>query len=179
MSHQIHTCTLPEGQRPTACKACRDDELKEVGSWASEALRGLAQGHIVPHAQQVPFDADAWFAQARGYPESTNWWKTDRENFDARRHPAAHNLHRAQNNHHPPPAPQAAQRVNMQVPARQAANQAPPQVNGTHANDAADTRPRIFRAVKQRRRPATVHAGNVEKARSVAHQQAPGTSKIN
>ncbi|KAK0363078.1 hypothetical protein LTR91_025492 [Friedmanniomyces endolithicus] len=196
MSLPIHTCALPEDQQPTVCRACREDELKEVGSWASEALRGRAQGHIVPPAHQVPFDAEPWLTQARGYPESTNWWNADREDFDARRYLAAHNLHPVQNNDHRCPAPQAAQQVNMQVQARQAAHQAHPQLNGTHANDAeygarnhpqawtqhantADARPRVFGAVTQSRRPATVAAGNVRNARSVAHQQGPRTSKTN
>ncbi len=58
MSHPIHTCTLPEDQQPTVCRACREDELKEVGSWMSEALRGQAQGHIVPHAHQGEHNVD-------------------------------------------------------------------------------------------------------------------------
>ncbi|KAK1074473.1 hypothetical protein LTR74_001069 [Friedmanniomyces endolithicus] len=196
MSHPIHTCTSLEDQQPTACRACRDDELKEVGSWASEALRGLAQGHTILHAQQVPFDAEAWLARARGYPESMNWWKTDRENFDARRYPTAHNPHPVQNNNHQRPAPQALHQVNMQLPARQPANQGPPQLNGTHANDAgygarnhpqawtqpantADARPRIFGAVTHGRRPATVAAVNAGNARLGARQQGPRTSKTN
>ncbi|KAK0363155.1 hypothetical protein LTR91_023306 [Friedmanniomyces endolithicus] len=203
MSHPIHTCTLPEDQQPTVCRACREDELKEVGSWMSEALRGQAQGHIVPHAHQVPFDAEPWLTQAPDYPESTNWWEADREDFLARRHLAARNLHPVQNNNHRRPAPQAAQQVNMQVPAGQAANQAPPrhnqappQLNGTRANDAghgaryqpqawtqhantADARPRVFGAVTRSRRPATVDASNVGRAQSVAHQQGPRTSKTN
>ncbi|KAK0270536.1 hypothetical protein LTR35_014072 [Friedmanniomyces endolithicus] len=196
MSHPIHTCTLPDDQQQTVCRACREDELKEVGSWASEALRGWAQGHDAAHAHQVPFDVEAWLAQAHGHPESTNWWKADRENFDARRYAAAHNLHPVPNNHQQRPAPQAAQQANMQVPARQPAYQAPPQLNGTHANDAgygaryrpqawtqhantADASPRVFGAVTQSRRPATVAASNARNARPVAHQQGPRTSKTN
>ncbi|KAK0933536.1 hypothetical protein LTR29_014886 [Friedmanniomyces endolithicus] len=203
MSHPIHTCTLPEDQQPTVCRACREDELEEIGSWASEALRGWAPGQDAAHAHQVLFDVEAWLAQARGYPESTDWWKTDRENFDTRRYPAAHNLHPVQNNDHQRPAPQAARQANMQVQARQAAhqapprhNQGPPQLNGTNVNGArygtrnhpqawtqhantADARPRVFGAVTQSRRPATVAAGNVRNARSVAHQQGPRTSRTN
>ncbi|TKA35753.1 hypothetical protein B0A54_12922 [Friedmanniomyces endolithicus] len=165
----------------------------------SEALHRQAQGHIVPHAHQVPFDAEPWLTQAPDYPESTNWWEADREDFLAR----IHNLHPVQNNNHRRQAPQAPRQANMQVPARQAAHQAPPrhsqappQLNGTHANDAeygarnypqawtqhantVDARPRVFGAVTQSRRPATVAAGNVRNARSVAHQQGPRTSKTN
>ncbi|TKA59153.1 hypothetical protein B0A55_12621, partial [Friedmanniomyces simplex] len=75
MPHQQHTCVLPAYQQQGPCKACRSEELLGVGSWAPHILHGPAQGHIAAHAQQVPFDADAWLAQARGYPDSVNWWQ--------------------------------------------------------------------------------------------------------
>jgi len=48
------------------------------------SLTAMEQAGIPTDTSVVLFDVEAWLAQARGYPESTDWWKTDRENFDTR-----------------------------------------------------------------------------------------------
>ncbi len=42
------------------------------------------QAGIPTDTSAVPFDAEPWLTQAPDYPESTNWWEADREDFLAR-----------------------------------------------------------------------------------------------
>ncbi|KAK5681576.1 hypothetical protein LTS10_006109 [Elasticomyces elasticus] len=80
MSREDHTCGPSHAHQQHSCKACREVVLMEINTSPLQRLPQLGQGRrlidaaVDGHAQQLHPETDAWLAEARGYPQSTEWW---------------------------------------------------------------------------------------------------------
>ncbi|KAK3648310.1 hypothetical protein LTR22_013441 [Elasticomyces elasticus] len=83
MSREDHTCGPSHANQQRSCKACREVVLMEVDTSPLQRLPQAGQGRrlvdavVDGHAQQLHPETDAWLADARGYPRSTDWWTID------------------------------------------------------------------------------------------------------